>query len=286
MKKIPITAAIIGANGYSTRRLPITAAIPKDFTTIGNRPAIDFVVDNLVGAGITDIYFVIHPHHRSLYERYFQHFDDLDQHLRENGKHKELAELRAVRSRANFHFLDSVDSKGRYGTVIPLVMALNTLGDISTCLYVSSDDFTIRADGKSDLSDLVNSYHQHPGAAGALLGLDLPLDEIRNYGAIQTATREDGVMVLKGLIEKPDHPEKLEGRLFANISKHLVGEKMLPYLANPPQAANGEYYMVDVYDQVAKDHDVIIQPAKGDYYDIGTGESWLEANVKLAGTRR
>ncbi|HUC20052.1 MAG TPA: sugar phosphate nucleotidyltransferase, partial [Candidatus Polarisedimenticolaceae bacterium] len=79
MHNSSITTAIIGDNGFTTRRLPISATIPKGFTPIGNRPVVDFIVDELVKVGMKDIYFVIHPYHRDIYERYFLGNDVLDQ---------------------------------------------------------------------------------------------------------------------------------------------------------------------------------------------------------------
>lgn len=279
MSKTPITTAIIGTNGYSTRRLPITAAIPKDFTPIGNKPAIDYVVDSLVGAGITDIYFVVHPHHESIYRTYFESYPELDEHLRAKGKTEELALIVGLRERANFHFIPRPVNLDRYGTAIPLLEALDVIGR-KPCVYVSSDDFTVREDGGSDIADLLDAYN-HGDVAGALIGVPVPTEKLHSFGVLQV--REEGErLFMTGVVEKPEHPEDLPEPHLANISKYVIGEELLPYLDRmKPNAKSGEYVIFEVFADV-DGKKVEVVPAQGAYYDVGTLENWMVANAKLA----
>ncbi len=278
MPKSPITTAIIGDNGFTTRRLPISATIPKGFAPIGNRPVVDYVVDELVKAGVTDIYFVIHPYHRDLYERYFLGNELLDRHLESKGKDAERQLLKAMRGRATFHFISRVE---RYGTAIPPQLVFSEIGRFQECIFMASDDFTLRTDGGSDLADLLEIYDKR-GAAGGLLGLELPMETLSDFGVMQVEA-EAGTLLLKNMVEKPQHPENMSGKLLANIGKHIIGVPMEPYFKQvKPHPESGEYLIVDVYDAVAKDLEVVVQPATGKYYDVGTMENWLAANEALA----
>lgn len=283
MSKRAVTTAIIGDNGFSTRRLPISATIPKGFTPIGNCPVVDYVVEDLVSAGITDIYFVIHQYHRDIYDRYFIGNEVLDHYLDEKGKTEELNRLQALRARANFHMIDRPAPVGKYGTAIPPLMVYEEILSLGTCLYLASDDFTVRSDGGNDIADLLEAFGRHQGAVGALTGYDLPEEVLSNVGVM--GLRKSGESwVLRDLIEKPTHPEKLQKPLLANISKHIIGKEMWPYFlkleSNPKQ---GEYYIVDIYDQLANEgKDIVVYEAKGSYFDVGTLPNWLLANAKLA----
>ncbi len=278
MANLPITTAIIGDNGFTTRRLPISATIPKGFTPIGNRPVVDFIVDELVKVGIKDIYFVIHPYHRDIYERYFLGNGLLDKHLAATHKDVELEALQRMRRRASFHFVTKTE---RYGTAIPPLLAFEEMGGFRSCIYMASDDFTVRADGGSDVGDLVQLYYSRP-AVGALLGLKLPPEQLSKFGVMQVE-QDNEVCVLKNLIEKPEHPEELSGTLLANIGKHIIGKEMEPYFNDlKPHPVTGEYFIVDVYAAVAKEHEIVVLPAEGAYYDVGNLDNWVAANAALS----
>ncbi len=278
--KPPITTAVIGMNGYSTRRLPVTAAIPKDFMPIGNRPAVDFVIDDLVAAGITDIYCVVHPHFESIYTTYFQGYPELDMQLRANGRTEQLAELKRLRKRARFHLIPFSPDPKRYGTAIPLIAALEIIGN-KPCVYMGSDDFTIRADGGSNMAELIKLFGESDAPA-ALLGKDFPTQELHSMGVLQVE-EQDGQLILKGVVEKPEHPERLPEPRLANISRYALGESFFPYLERiQPNPKNGEYYIIEGFDELVRDHTVAVGKAKGDYYEVGSLKNWLYANEKLA----
>jgi UTP--glucose-1-phosphate uridylyltransferase len=234
-----VTTAIIAASGFNTRRLPAAAAFPKEFMPIGNRPAIDFVIDDLVRAGITDIYMVIHAFQRQLFEGYFYRYPQLESHLERKGKTAELAELKQLRQRATFHLIeDHTKAQGEYGTTVPLRVALRHLPDLATFIYTTADDFTFRFDGGSDMADLVKCFEQ-TGADGALLGLDLPLSQLKTVGVCAVG-RDGSANLLKHLVEKPAHPEELPEPRLANISKYLFTGTVRPFImANQIDAGSG-----------------------------------------------
>lgn len=276
-----VTTAIIAASGFNTRRLPAAAAFPKEFMPIGNRPAIDFVIDDLVRASITDIYIVIHPFQRGLFESYFYQYPQLESHLRRKGKTEELDRLKALRARANFHLIENrVAAKGEYGTTVSVREALRELPDLPAYIYTTADDFTYRDDGGSDMADLVAGYEQS-GAAAALLGLELPLPQLKTVG-VCNVHRESAMNVLRHLVEKPSRPEELPAPRLANISKYLFTAGIRPFIMeNRIDEASGEFRITDVIDAFTAEHKVVVVPAAGSYYDVGTLDNWLAANRVL-----
>ncbi len=145
---------------------------------------------------------------------------------------------------------------------------------------MASDDFTFRSDGGSDLADLIELYCLRP-AVGALMGLKLPRKVLSKFGAMQVEEKNQ-ICVLKDIIEKPEHPEAITGTLLANIGKHIIGKEMEPYFQHlTPHPVTGEFFIVDVYAAAAKEHEIVVLPAKGAYYDVGNITNWLVANTAL-----
>jgi UTP--glucose-1-phosphate uridylyltransferase len=277
-----VTNAIIAASGYNTRRLPVAAAFPKEFMPIGNRPAIDFVIDDLVRAGITDIYLVIHAFQRQLFKSYFSSYPQLEAHLERKHKTAELEHLQELRHRATFHLIeDHAKAEGEYGTTVPLREALRALPDLTSFIYTTADDFTHRFDGGSDTADLVKGFAQ-TGADGALLGLELPLNQLKTVG-VCVVRRQGAGHILEHLVEKPARPQALPEPRLANISKYVFTDAIRPFvMANAVDPASGEYRITDVIEAFADQHTVAVCAARGTYYDVGTLENWLAANQALA----
>ncbi|HUC87346.1 MAG TPA: sugar phosphate nucleotidyltransferase [Candidatus Saccharimonadales bacterium] len=281
-----ITTAIIPASGFNTRRLPVTAAFPKDFMPIGNRPAIDYLVDDLVRAGITDIYMVVHPFQHDLFERYFHGYEELDHHLQRKHKQVALDELHTLRARASFHFIDNTVTVagGMHGSTVSLRLALEQLSGLDGFIYASADDFTVRSDGGSDMVDLVQAF-QSTGADGAVLGMTAPLADLKQMGVFEVRP-EAGTPWLKQVVEKPAHPEKLPQPRSANIGKYLFTATIRPFVdQTPPNPANNEYMITDVLNSYVKEHRLVVVPAEGSYYDVGTVKNWLAANQALVDSR-
>jgi UTP--glucose-1-phosphate uridylyltransferase len=287
-----VTTAIIPASGFSTRRLPVSAAFPKEFMPIGNSSSIDYVIDDLVRAHITDIHIVIHPFHRSLFEHYFHAYKELDAHLERKHKPAQLEELHALRRRANFNFIDDPTKSGvdeLYGTTIPLRIALETIDNPRAFMYIGADDFTFRTDGGSDLADLVQTFEQS-GADAALLGMRASVERLKQGGLLvvkpSQAEQQNEAIWLSGIAEKPTHPEEYPEPRLGNISKYIFTRAIRPFIMeNQPNPATNEYYITDVCEAFAAKHKVAVCEAQGTYYDVGTLENWRAANDAL-GARR
>jgi UTP--glucose-1-phosphate uridylyltransferase len=279
-----VTTAIIPASGFNTRRLPVTAAFPKDFMPIGNRPSIDYLVDDLVKAGITDIYMVVHPFQRNLFERYFHSYDALDQHLRRKQKQAALEQLQMLRQRANFHFIDdnTTHTGSMYGSTIPLRLTLEQLPELENFIYASADDFTVRIDGGSDIADLVKMFQDSDGD-GAVLGMTASLQELKHLGVFEVEPTGD-FHWFRQVVEKPAHPEKLPEPRLANIGKYLLTASVRSSVnETPANPSNNEFMITDVLNAFAGEHRIAVCQAKGTYYDVGTVENWLAANQALGG---
>jgi len=120
-----IRKAVIPAAGFGTRFLPQTKAMPKEMLPIVDKPVIQYVVEELVASGITDIVMITGWHKRSI-EDHFDYPFELEKRLEEAGKSKELKEVRRIADMANFIY---VRQKGPYGNATPVLCAEQVIGN-------------------------------------------------------------------------------------------------------------------------------------------------------------
>jgi UTP--glucose-1-phosphate uridylyltransferase len=146
-----VTKAIIAVAGWGTRMLPITKSIEKCMLPVGTRPVIDYVVRDIVAAGIQDIYFVVGEQSTQI-QSYYRSNVQLNDYLRSRGKDDKL-ELVAPLSGVNIHFITQ-PLTGKYGTSVPVGLAAPYIGDDESALVIMGDQFFYREDGGSNAADL------------------------------------------------------------------------------------------------------------------------------------
>ena len=267
------TTAVIFAAGIGTRMLPITAAVQKELLPIGDRPVIDYIVSDLVAAGITKIIIVIRPGQTGLKD-YFLGNAGLESQLRRLGKTAALEQLARIHAQAEFVFVEQSEAAG-YGTAIPLQVALPLLDPTQPVVVCGGDDLVWHPDGASEMQAFIKTY-AHSGAEGAIMGLDLVDDELSQFGIITSQTGEAGEY-LTDILEKPT-PGQTPSRL-ANVSKYILNGAIRDYIqAVQPRAENSESYIIDGIVASSQSHKIIIHHISGAYLDTGTLASWYKAN--------
>jgi hypothetical protein len=262
-----ITKAIIPVAGWGTRRLPITKTIEKCMLPVGNRPIIDYVVEDCIKAGITDIYFVVSEGSTQV-KSFYSNNPKLEEYLKANGKEKYL-ELVTPPAGINFHFIEQ-DPNGKYGTAIPVYLVAQEIGDESV-LVLMGDDFIYNRDGSSDVARLV----EQAGEGSALLGAQVAPDEVSRYGVIELDAEHN----FKQIVEKPE-PEDAPSNLI-NISKYVLSAQAVAMIKAYAERDDiqGEYYItVPLNDYVSSGQTLKVVPAEGVYLDGGTVEGWVHAN--------
>ena len=142
-----ITKAIIPVAGWGTRMLPITKSIEKCMLPVGTRPVVDYIVQDIIRAGVKDIYFVVGEQSTQV-QSYYRSNIQLNDYLRRAGKQDKLplvAPLRDVR----IHFLTQPGTGG-YGTSIPVGLASEFIDPGESAFVVMGDQFFWRVDGGSN----------------------------------------------------------------------------------------------------------------------------------------
>jgi UTP--glucose-1-phosphate uridylyltransferase len=274
-----IKKAIIPVAGYGTRRLPITKAIEKCMLPVGNRPIVDYVVEDCLKAGITDIIFVVSEQFEQL-QNYYGNNELLEEYLKGKGKTTQLQEVRELARKAKFHYVVQ-DQHQPYGTAVPVSLCSHLIEKDENVLVLMGDDFIYRADGKSEVAGLIEQIKASEAEVG-LLAVNVPREEVFKYGVIETEEK-NGFSYFKRVIEQP----KVEAAptTLINISKYLFNFDLMQcakqvMLRDP--AANGEYQITEALNlYIESGKKMLVVPAKGEFMDGGTVEGWLAANNRV-----
>lgn len=264
-----VTKAIVLVAGWGTRRLPITKTIEKCMLPVGNRPLVDYVVQDCLKAGITDIIFVVSEQSEQIRD-YYRSNIDLNDYLRRNGKAEMLELVRPIK--ATMHFVVQ-PSYGKYGTAIAVALGADYVSPGESAIVVGGDDFIYNADGSSEIARLIA---QTPEGTSGVLGVAVPKGDttIQRYGFIETNERGELVSIIEHPNPEPEHFVK-------NVSKYLLSSEMLTAVREYAKTdkESGEYGIFDPFEAVLSRGAIMkVVTAVGAYLDGGTVESWLYAN--------
>lgn len=244
-----------------------------------NRPIIDYVVEDCIRAGITDIYFVVGKGATQIRD-YYQRRPVLEDYLRVNGKDS-MVDLITPPANVNFHFVEQdTDANSRFGTAIPVWLCRDVVGPDEHVLVLMGDDFIYNVDGSSEAARLMEAVQDDPQGS-AMLGVQVPMEEVSRYGVI-AAHEVNGREVFDHIQEKPSVEEAKSNLI--NVSKYILSANFFEYLDRSvsreiAETAAGEYYITDPLNDYVADGNVLqVLPARGAYLDGGTVEHWLEAN--------
>lgn len=270
-----ITKAIIPVAGWGTRMLPITKSIEKCMLPVGKRPVIDYVVQDLIIAGVKDIYFVV-GEQSSQIESYYRSNIRLNEYLRRKNK-SDLLPLVAPLSGVSIHFITQ-PSTGDYGTSVPVGIANEFIDEDESALVIMGDQFFYRTDGGSNAADLIKTVDKVNSRAG-LLGVPVKDEDVSKYGIIEKDENNNFVQI----IEKPSQEEAPSN--LCNASFYIFPKKIFKLARTLPANPNrGEFEITDAINAyVADGGSIVVDEAKGQYLDGGSLEGWLYANNVVCG---
>ena len=268
-----ITKAIIPVAGWGTRRLPITKIIEKSMLPVGNRPLVDYSVQELVEAGVKDIYMIVSNVEPCQVRAYYSDNLALNLYLKERGKEDRLEKAKTIPDDVRIHYI-AQDPSQKYGTAIPVAIAAEEY-NINEPVYVfMGDDFIWNPGGESSAETLRKAIKDP--SESALIGITSPKEALLNGGAL---TIEDGKIIK--ITEKPT-PEQVTG--IASVSKYIISPELMKEIVeyvhqNDFGPLDQEYMITDpFYAYIEKGG--IFRPAEtqGQYLDGGTLEGWVHAN--------
>lgn len=271
-----ITKAIIPVAGWGSRMLPITKAIEKCMLPVGTRPVIDYIVQDVLAAGIHDIYFIVSKDKTQLQDFYSIN-QSLEDFLRRHGKDDWIPRARPPEG-VTFHYILQPQNE-QYGTSIPVGIAGDVVEDDESALVIMGDQFFWRTDGGSNAKDLIDLVRAK-GVSAGLFGNPVPEALVSQFGIIEKA-EDDSFM---RIVEKPaleDAPSNLNNSSFYIFDKEIFNlAKSLP--VNP---ARGEFEITDpINAYVASGKKIVVGEVKGQYMECGSVAGWLKANNEIVGS--
>ena len=278
---MPITKAIIPVAGWGTRRLPITKIIEKSMLPVGNRPLVDYSVQELIKAGVKDIYMVISNVEPRQVREFYKDNIALNQYLEARGKMDRLELAKTLPDGVRIHYT-SQDPSAKYGTAVPVAMVAEEYNINEPVFVFFGDDFIWNPNGESAAESLLKSV-QNPDES-AILGVEVPREEVVKYGMIST---ENGR--LTKIIEKPDLSEVNSN--LVHVSKYIMSpqliQEMVEYVNSHDFGPKDQEYMATdpLATFVEKGGIVRVAPTTGEYLDGGSIEGWVHANNVVCGTK-
>ena len=273
-----ITKAIIPVAGWGTRRLPITKIIEKSMLPVGNRPLVDYSVQELIKAGVKDIYMVISNVEPCQVREFYKDNLALNLYLEERGKEDRLKLAKTLPEGVKIHYT-SQDPSDKYGTAVPIAMVVEEFNINEPVLVFMGDDFIWNPGGESAAEALIKASD---GENSAILGVEIPKEDVEKYGVLSA---KDGNLV--GVVEKPT-PEEAPSNLI-NVSKYIMSptllDKIVKYVnENDFGPLDQEYMVTDPIDEYIKEGGIMrVATTKGEYLDGGSVEGWLHANNVVCG---
>jgi len=272
-----VTKAIIAAAGFGTRFLPQTKAMPKEMLPLIDKPIIQYIVEDLVAAGIQDIIIVGSSNKRAIEDHFDVPSEDLLANLRAGGAKKRplIDQIEAIGNLANFIY---IRQKGPYGTATPLMNAAHLIGD-EPFIYAFADDLTV---AKPNAFKQLIALHEEFGG-GILPCIRATQDvDYERYGIIGGEVVRDGLMKMDYIIEKPGKSEAPSD--FAAIGGYLLTPDCFGYiergLHDLPDGK--EFYVTDrIIEPMLRDgkpyYGAVIQNSKR--YDTGDKLEYLKTVV-------
>lgn len=280
MQKSPqkVTKAIIAAAGFGTRFLPQTKAMPKEMLPLIDKPIIQYVVEELVEAGIKDIIIVSGATKRSIEDHFDTPSQDLINNLVAGGSSKKslLREVEAIGNMANFIY---IRQKGPYGNATPVLCAAHLLGN-EPFIYTYADEFFVASPSRT--RQMIDVYNKYGGSVLACKKAEQDIDYDR-YGFASGKELSQGIIKLQKIIEKPGKASTPSN--MASVSGYLLMPHIFSYIDEAlKEYKSGEFMIQPIMQSMINDGlGMYAREIKnGIYYDSGDKLEYLKTAISLA----
>lgn len=274
-----VRKAVIAAAGFGTRFLPQTKAMPKEMLPIVDKPIIQYIVEELVEAGIEDIVVVTGYHKRSIEDHFDYMSADLRLNLKQGGKEDLLQRTQKISELANFAY---IRQKGPYGNATPLINAEHLIGD-EPFIYAFADDF-VKAN-PSRFKQLLEIYAESGGCV--LTCVQRPEEsDYRKYGYVTGRSDGRGVVAVEEIIEKPGDRARAKGSTLASVSGYIFEPAIFKYLHEDLKnlASGQEFIQQNALQRMIGDGEKIwaVEIKNGKFYDTGDKLEYVKTMIDFA----
>lgn len=267
-----VTKAVIPAAGLGTRVLPATKSIPKEMLPIVDRPAIHYIVEEAVRAGITDI-LIITSRGKSSVEDYFDRAPELEERLSRSGKEELLRQIMEVTLLADIQYVRQQEAKGLGHAVL---CAKSFVGkEPFAVLY--GDDVIVSPPDQPAIGQLCRAYDKY--GLGVVGMKEVAPQQIGKYSSLAVEPLEERVYKVTDMVEKPS-PDKVLS-LFSILGRCVLPAEVFSILAETPPGAGGELQLTDAMKVLARSQGMTGVDYVGTRYDMGSKLGVLQAIVEV-----
>lgn len=270
-----VRKAVLPVAGWGTRFLPATKAIPKEMIPIVDRPAIQYIVEECVQAGIDDVLLVTSSGKQELVD-HFDRIVDLEAALEQKGKKSELDEVVRLAELAQIH---AVRQHEQLGLGHAVLMGKAHVGDESFAVVLGDD---IVDPESRFLRHMIEVHERSDRPVVAVM--EVPEDQVGLYGIVKgTPTDEEGVFDATDLIEKPA-PEEAPSNL-AIIGRYVLPASVFGVLESTSAGRGGEIQLTDALKTMADEQPIMAVRFDATRHDTGDKLGYLKATVQMAAQR-
>ncbi|MBN1205845.1 MAG: UTP--glucose-1-phosphate uridylyltransferase GalU [Myxococcaceae bacterium] len=266
-----IRKCVVPAAGLGTRFLPATKAVPKEMLPIVDTPTLQYIVQEAVSAGITDVILISGRGKESMVD----HFDlavELEAVLKARGKEEEFRKLRAISDMAN---IASLRQKEPLGLGHAVLCARGLVGNEPFGVILGDDIIDAEEPGIRQLARVFRKHDQ-----GVVALMEVPPSETHLYGIAAGTDLGDGVIQIDRIVEKPK-PGTAPSNL-AVIGRYVLPPEIFDILEQQPPGVGGEIQLTDGLATLQKKRGLLGYKFKGQRYDAGDKVGYLKANIAYA----
>lgn len=269
--KLPKKAIITDA-GFASRYLPITKTIPKGMVPMGNKPVMQFVVEECAKSGIEEIIIVATHEGKPIYEDYFtNHVPKIEAQLSKQGKMDRFEPVKEIFNLPKVTVIEQ-DPSYPYGNGSPFASAKSFIDDDEAFLAIYSDDLVL---GAPAVKDLIDSFEKHPDAVAIIAGQIVPHEEIKKYASIDFDPKTE---ILHGLVEKPA-PEEAASDL-ASYGRYLLTPEIFKFLDPKNIGKDGELWTADAIAALIPTGRVYVKETTGKWVTTGDPKNYFLAHLE------
>ena len=266
-----IRKAVIPAAGYGTRFLPATKSQPKEMIPIIDTPVIQYVVEEAVASGITDILMIIGKGKRAI-EEHFDRSPILEESLLKKQNLKRLDKIRSISNMANIHFIWQKEMNGLGDAILH---AKYHVGNEPFVILLG--DTLVKSKDGPITKQLIDVYNETKGSVIALEEVKPEL--VSRYGIVDGEKISENVVKANNWIEKPSIEEAPSN--LAVASRYLFTPEIFDYLEKTAPGKNNEIQLTDAMREMVKSHPMFGMKFDGKRYDVGDKMGFLKTNIEF-----
>ena len=270
-----VRKAIIPAAGLGTRVLPMTKASPKEMLPIVDKPAIQYIVEEAVAAGIEDV-LIITNRGKGIIEDHFDYAPELEARREAGGKTTELEEVRRIARLCNVTFIRQKETKGLGHAVS---CARSFVGNEPFAVLYGDDVIIGEDPACAQLCRAFETYGK--GVVGIR---EVTPEQIKKYSSMKLEPLQDGCFSITDMVEKPQTPEETFS-LYSILGRCVLTPDIFDILEHTAPGAGGEIQLTDAMKEMAQTAGMIGVAFTGKRYDMGNKLGILQATCEVALSR-